>query len=117
LTSAANRFAAHIVERVGRSNPIFFCQANGWGPRGEWGAPNAETEAAFDKVWTQPICRGLQMIQPQDYEWPDVFAKLYETKATYCEVYAPSFTMARKELLAAEVKKFAEHVAKAPPLP
>lgn len=117
VTAAANQFAAHVIEKTGPANPIFFCQANGWGPKGDWGAPNAETEAAFDQVWQQPICRGLQMIQPQDYDWPAVFAKVYENNATYCEVYAPSFGLQRKDLLAAEIKKFARHVAEKAPMP
>ena len=117
LTDAAVTFADYVVERLGPAQPLFFCQANGWGPNGDWGAPNAETEAAFDRVWKRPICRGEQMIQPRDYDWTEVFAKLYENRATYCEVYAPSFTMERKDLLAAEIRKFSEHCRAAAPLP
>ena len=117
LTDAASAFADHVVEKIGPSVPRFFCQANGWGPAGEWGAPNPQTEAAFDRVWARPICRGLQMIQPNDYDWPKVFERLYDTRATYGEVYAPSFTKERKDLLAAEIKRFAEHCRKQAPLP
>lgn len=102
-------FADHVIEKIGPACPLFFCQANGWGPQGDWGAPNRETEARFDQVWEKPICRGQQMIQPQDYDWPLVFAKLYANQATYCEVYAPSFTLQRKALLTDEIRKFAEH--------
>lgn len=106
-----------MVKAIGPANPRFFCQANGWGPNGDWGAPNAETEAAFDRVWRHPICRGQQMIQPRDYDWPALFAKLYENRVTYCEVYAPSFVMERKDLLAEQIRKFAERCKTETPLP
>jgi len=109
LTAAASALADHVVSKLGPSCTVFFCQANGWGPDGEWGAPNEATEAAFDRVWDKPICRGLQMIQPSDYPWAEVFARLYQTRATYCEVYAPSFTMAGREQLAAEIARFDAH--------
>ncbi|MCX8037822.1 MAG: hypothetical protein N3D11_12395 [Candidatus Sumerlaeia bacterium] len=109
LTDAAVSFADHVIAKIGPNNPQFFCQANGWGPNGEWGAPNAETEAAFDRVWEKPVLRGLQMIQPQDYDWPKVFSRLYETKAVYGEVYAPSFLKPNKKLLAEEVRKFSAY--------
>jgi hypothetical protein len=115
--AAATMFADHVIDRVGQSRPLFFCQANGWGPNGDWGAPNRDTEAAFDKVWTRPICRGQQMIQPRDYDWPRVFEKLYQNKATYCEVYTPSFTMEHKAQLAEEIRKLAEHCKQKTPLP
>ena len=35
--------------------------------------------------------RGLQMIQPDGYRWKRVFARLDLSKATYAEVYLPSF--------------------------
>jgi hypothetical protein len=117
LTEPASAFADFVIGKIGPSNPMFFCQANGWGPAGEWGAPNPQTEAAFDRVWEKPICRGLQMIQPNDYDWPKVFERLYATKATYGEVYAPSFTKERKDLLAAEIARFAESCAKKTPVP
>ncbi|MCR4413846.1 MAG: hypothetical protein NUV77_15610 [Thermoguttaceae bacterium] len=108
LTEAAAALADHVVARIGPSNPIFFCQANGWGPRGDWGAPTPEIEAAFDRVWQKPILRGQQAIQPSDYDWPELYRKLYENRATYCEVYAPSFTLKRKDKLAEEIRRFAE---------
>ena len=37
LTEAAVALADHVVERIGPANPAFFCQANGWGPGGDWG--------------------------------------------------------------------------------
>jgi hypothetical protein len=114
---AAGALADHVIAKIGPWRPLFFCQANGWGPQGDWGAPNPETEARFDGVWTKPICRGQQMIQPRDYDWPVVFEKLYQNQATYCEVYAPSFTLARRAQLAEEVRKFAEHCRKSTPLP
>ncbi len=108
LTEAAAIFADHVIARIGPGSPLFFCQANGWGPNGEWGAPSAEVEKAFDAVWAKPIRRGLQMIQPRDYDWPIVFSRLYESQADYCEVYTPSFGMERRSALFEEIRKFGE---------
>jgi len=117
LTEAAVALADHVVAKAGPSKATFFCQANGWGRAGEWGAPNARTEEAFDRVWARPICRGLQAIQPRDFDWAAMYRKLHACKATYCEVYAPSFTQKSKDQLAREIAKFARHCAKAPPRP
>jgi len=116
LTDAAGSLADHVVGKIGERNPVFFCQANGWGPNGDWGAPSPQVEAAFDRVWQKPICRGQQAIQPGDYAWPELFRKLYENRATYCEVYAPSFTLKRSTELAAEIRKFDEHIRTGGPL-
>jgi hypothetical protein len=112
LTDAAARFADYVVSELGGWNPLFYCQANGWSPRGEWGAPDDDTEAAFDKVWALRICRGLQMIQPQDYDWPAVFKRLYDTRANYCEVYAQSFEKEHRKALAGEIAKFMTYCEK-----
>src|SRR5262249_11473838 len=82
LAAAASAFGEHVVAKLGPSSPRFFCQANGWSPAGDWGAPDARTEAAFDKVWVKPICRGQQMIQPLDYDWAACYRRLYENQAT-----------------------------------
>ena len=116
LTEAAVALAEHVVRRIGPSNPIFFCQANGWGPKGDWGAPTVQVEAAFDRVWRKPICRGQQAIQPGDYDWPNLFEKLYANQATYCEIYAPSFTRRQKAELAREIQRFADHIRARGPL-
>ncbi len=112
LTDVAMRFTDYVIDQIGGWDRRFFCQANGWGPKGEWGAPDEDTEAVFDRVWAKPICRGLQMIQPQDYDWPAVFRRLYQAKATYCEVYAASFTLEHKKQLADEVHKFMTYCQK-----
>ena len=117
LTEAAVALADHVVERIGPSNPVFFCQANGWGPRGDWGAPDAKTEAAFDAVWRRPICRGQQAIQPGDYDWAAMFRQLSANQATYCEVYAPSFTKPHRDQLAQEIRDFAGRCRGGIPLP
>jgi len=109
LTEAASLFADHVVAKLGPHSHKFYCQANGWGAKGDWGAPTAQTEAAFDRVWMKPICRGQQAIQPTDFPWQNLYEKLYENRATYCEVYAPSFVGNRREELAQEIRKFAEH--------
>src|SRR4051812_9008810 len=117
LTEAAVALADHVVERIGPANPTFFCQANGWGPGGDWGAPDARTEAAFDRVWRRPICRGQQAIQPGDYDWPALYRSLSGNAATYCEVYAPSFLKGRNDRLAAEIEAFADRCKERVPLP
>jgi hypothetical protein len=122
---AARDLAAHVVSRIGACNPRFFCQANGLGPSGDWGAPVAQTEAAFDRdVWPQAVYRGQQMIQPQDYDdWAGIFKQLYANGATYCEVYAPSFydsagsPQPHLAQLTEEIAGFASHVASVTPAP
>jgi hypothetical protein len=109
LTEAASRFADHVIARLGPDSRKFYCQANGWGPRGDWGAPSAETEAAFDKVWQKPICRGQQAIQPSNFPWSELFDKLYQNRAAYCEIYAPSFRGQNRDELGDEIRKFAAH--------
>jgi hypothetical protein len=116
LTDMAVSLAEHVIESIGERNPIFFCQANGWGPQGDWGAPTPAIEAAFDRVWHMPVCRGQQAIQPGDYPWSEMFRKLYENRATYCEIYAPSFTLPRSAELAAEIRKFDQHIRTHGPL-
>jgi hypothetical protein len=112
LTDAAGRFADYVVSEIGGWNPRFYCQANGWGPRSEWGVPDDDTEAAFDKVWKVRVCRGLQMIRPQDYDWPAVFRRLYDTRAAYCEIYAASFELQHRQQLAAEIARFMTYCEK-----
>jgi hypothetical protein len=112
LTDAAARFADYVYSELGGWNRLFYFQANGWSPRGEWGAPDDDTEAAFDKVWAVRVCRGLQMIQPQDYDWPAVFQHLYDVKASYCEIYAPSFEKEHRRQLAGEIAKFMTYCEK-----
>jgi len=112
LTDVAVRLADYVVDEIGSWDRRFFCQANGWSPRGVWGAPNEDTETAFNAVWAKPICRGLQMIQPQDYDWRAVFQRLYQTKATYGEVYAPSFGGEHRKQLADEIHKFMTYCQK-----
>jgi len=109
LTDAAVRLADHVVAQVGPYSPRFYCQANGWAPGGDWGAPAPEIEAEFDRVWQRPICRGLQAIQPSDFNWSQMYEKLSQNGATYCEVYAPSFLGAHRRELAEEIRRFAEH--------
>lgn len=107
LTKAAVGFADHVLKRLGPHNPRFFVQANGWSPQGDWGAPNKETETAFDQVWKKPICRGQQAIQPESFDWPKMFQILRENQSTYCEVYVRSFTLSGREALAREIERFA----------
>lgn len=99
-----------LADRIAASNSAtvtFFGQANGWHETGDWGAPSAEVEANHDLVWPKAFPRGLQMVQPQDYDWTAVYNKLYEVGATYGEVYLPSFSLARSGQLASEIATFA----------
>jgi hypothetical protein len=83
--------AAYIVDRLGPDNDRFFIQANGWDETREWGSPNDSVEQQFDRIWDQQLVRGLQMIQPDGYDWARVYARLVAVDATYGEVYLPSF--------------------------
>jgi hypothetical protein len=121
----ARDLAAYVINSIGVCRPRFFCQANGWGPTGDWGAPTAETEAAFDSdVWPKQLYRGQQMIQPQDYDnWPGIFQHLYTNKATYCEIYAQSFytnagaPQPHLAQLQGEISSFKNYVLSATPVP
>ncbi len=109
--------ADYIISKVGANSPRFFIQANGWGPNGEWGAPSADVEASFDRIWNKPIMRGLQMIQPEDYDWSKVYPRLTQNKATYAEVYLPSFALASQAQLKAEITDFGKTCSAPTPPP
>jgi hypothetical protein len=106
--------ADKVIASVGADSDRFFIQANGWGPNGDWGAPDATTETQFDQIWSKPVRRGEQAIQPQDYNWTTLYGHLYRNDATYAEVYLPSFSLASKALLASEIKKFSDSRCGAP---
>ncbi|HEY3238999.1 MAG TPA: Ig-like domain-containing protein, partial [Acidimicrobiia bacterium] len=108
--------ADHVIATAGADSDRFFVQANGWGPNGEWGTTSATTEALFDQIWPKPVRRGLQAIQPQDYDWTQLYASLYAIGASYAEVYLPSFSLASRALLADEIARFAATRC-APPAP
>ena len=80
-----------MIKTVGKNSPRFFVQANGWDEDQERGSPTTRVERDFDAVWRKPVMRGLQMIQPDGYDWSRVFDGLERTHATYAEVYLPSF--------------------------
>ncbi|WP_243058099.1 hypothetical protein [Nocardioides sp. SR21] len=84
--------ADHIAERMGARVDQFAIQANGWDETQEWGSPSAAVENDFDKIWNGPVpTRGLQMIQPDGYDWAKVYDRLATADALYAEVYLPSF--------------------------
>ncbi len=85
------KLASKVIKTVGKNSPRFFVQANGWDETQEWGSPTTRVEGDFDAVWRKPVMRGLQMIQPDGYDWSRVFDGLERTHATYAEVYLPSF--------------------------
>lgn len=99
--------ADHILTKINEHADEFFVQANGLGPNGEWGAPSGEVERQFDAIWQKAVARGVQMIQPQDYDWADIYANARGAKATYVEVYLPSFRLAHAQQLKAEIAAFA----------
>lgn len=113
--------ADHIISRVGPNSDRFLIQANGWNETKEWGAPSMAVESRFDAIWNKPVRRGLQMIQPDGFDWAEVFDSLDATKALYGEVYLPSFwqvpgptaaldnnTPARIAQLETEIEAFAQ---------
>jgi hypothetical protein len=104
-----SQFADHVWDRTGGGAPQFFFQGNGWGPEQVWGSPNREMEQMKNLAFARPVNRGLQMIQPQDYDWKATFAHLYEKRATYGEVYVPSFALAGRVALQQEIARFAAH--------
>jgi hypothetical protein len=98
----------HIVDVAGASSPRIYVQANGLSPNGDWGAPNATVEGQMDAaVWSKPVLRGEQMIQPGDYNWAAVYDQVSGNSATYVEVYIESFRGNRAAELAAEISAFA----------
>lgn len=98
--------ADYIISKVGPNSSKFYVQANGWAEDKEWGAPDTTTENQFRQIWNKPIKRGLQMIQPQDYDWAKVYSRPVAVGATYTEVYLPSFTLARAAQLKTEIGNF-----------
>lgn len=98
--------ADYIISKVGQNSSKFYVQANGWNETQEWGAPDLTTENQFRKIWDKPIKRGLQMIQPQDYDWTKVYSRPVAVNASYVEVYLPSFNLARSAQLKTEIANF-----------
>ncbi|HEY1117151.1 MAG TPA: hypothetical protein VGE43_05575 [Acidimicrobiales bacterium] len=87
----SDELAAHIVDTLGAGTDRFFVQANGWDETRQWGAPDMKVEAQFDRIWERPLVRGVQMIQPDGYDWARVYDQAVAAGATYAEVYLPSF--------------------------
>lgn len=90
-TGQSASLADHVMETVGARSNRFFLQANGWDETREWGSLSDVVESQMDTIWDKPIQRGLQMIQPDGYDWSRVFANARAVGATYAEVYLPSF--------------------------
>jgi len=116
-TEAGLAFANHVIEKVGPFQPVFYCQANGWSDVGDWGAPDPATEAAKNRVWALPICRGKQAIQPKDCDWKRAYHNLRQDQATYCEVYVPSFHLKNKDQLFREIESFDHDCRQRIPMP
>ena len=106
-TTAA--FADHVWSKIGPNKDTFVFQANGWAPKGVFGSPDMAMEEMKAQAFKSPVLRGLQMIQPKDYDWKAVFQHLYDKNATYGEVYTPSFSMKNAADLKAEIARFATY--------
>jgi hypothetical protein len=92
LQRVSRELTAHIVSAVGPKSPRVYVQSNGLSPNGDWGAPDQGVEAQMDQaVFSQPVLRGEQMIQPQSYDWSKVFAHVKTNGADYVEIYLESF--------------------------
>ncbi len=77
LQRVSRDLTEHIVAAVGPNSPRVYVQSNGLSPDGDWGAPDQAVEAQMDEaVFSQPVLRGEQMIQPQTYDWSKVFANV-----------------------------------------
>jgi hypothetical protein len=92
LQRVSSELTKHIVESVGARSPRVYVQSNGLSPDGDWGAPDQGVESQMDQaVFSQPVLRGEQMIQPQTYDWNAVFANVAGNGADYVEIYLESF--------------------------
>jgi hypothetical protein len=98
--------SAALADKVIQSGKPWYVQANGWGPAGEWGAPSADVEDDFDRIWAKPVPRGVQAIQPEDYDWAVLYGHARAAGATYVEVYLPSFQGASSSQLYDEAESF-----------
>lgn len=109
--------SATLADKVIQTGKPWYVQANGWGPSGEWGAPSASVEEDFDRIWAKPVPRGVQAIQPEDYDWSLLYANARAVGATYAEVYLPSFQGASSAALYEEAASFRSWACDAAPVP
>jgi hypothetical protein len=108
LDQVGAALADHVVSVAGANSQRIYVQANGLGPNGDWGAPNAQTEQAMDQaVWSRPVSRGEQMIQPGAYDWASIFNTVRGNAATYVEIYIESFRGNGSDQLRQQVGAFA----------
>ena len=91
LTQAVSDLSGYIAGKG--SN--FFVQANGLGPQSygmsDFGTTDPTVESSDDATWTKPVGKGEQMIQPGDFDWDAIYARLKANGAHYVEIYASSF--------------------------
>ena len=108
LSQAVNDLSNYIAGK----GPNFFVQANGLGPQSygmsDFGTSNQGIEKSDDTTWGKPVGRGEQMIEPGDFNWDAIFARLRANRAHYVEIYAGSFSpsLAHHGALLADVKAF-----------
>lgn len=89
----AERVAMGIASGIGGGSDRFIIQGNGVDNDGLWGAPSEDTEVLMDNVLKANLFFGGQMIQPTNtWTWSAVFDQVQAAKATYLEVYLPSFS-------------------------
>ncbi len=114
----ADRVSANVVDLIGAESPLFYVQGNGWDHDGIWGAPSQTVEQQMDLAINDPRpLLGVQMIQPQQFDWPAVMAEAERHEATYGEIYRPSFVNAQGTGLAAAIASFDPYLPDAPTPP
>jgi hypothetical protein len=107
LQSVSRELTDYIIASVGPDSPRVFVQANGLSPAGDWGAPDQGVESQMDQaVFSQDVLRGEQMIQPQTYDWGQVFSNVTENGADYVEIYLESFQQDDGGALASAIDLF-----------
>lgn len=107
LQNVSQQLTQYIVASVGPNSPRVYVQANGLSPDGDWGAPDPSVEAQMDQaVFSQNVLRGEQMIQPQTYDWGQVFSQVTGNGADYVEIYLESFPQSGSGTLASAIDLF-----------
>jgi hypothetical protein len=86
--------ADYVLSKTQPWTPKVFVQGNGLGRF--TGSPT-----------TKELFRGMQMYDPGDYDWANIYRRLDGIGATYVEVYTDSFTGGRRATLATQVRNYA----------
>ena len=91
-----------------RGSDLMFVQANGLSTTQYFGEAQP-AEGELDAVFATAVPRGLQMINPGDYDWDTIYARVAAVNASYVEVYSASFapTLAHHADLLSNIVSFA----------